>query len=44
VAAHAGKFDMKQSAKTIILYIKLVRNITEATEMLESINTLYGES
>jgi transcription-repair coupling factor (superfamily II helicase) len=44
VAAHAGKFDMKQSAKTIILYIKSVRNITEATEMLESINTLYGES
>lgn len=43
VAAHAGKFDMKQSAKTIILYIKSVRNITEATEMLESINTLYGE-
>jgi transcription-repair coupling factor (superfamily II helicase) len=43
VAAHAGKFEMKQSAKTIILYIKSIRNITEATEMLENINTLYGE-
>lgn len=41
VAAHAGRFEMKQSSKTVILIIKSVRNITEATEMLEEISALY---
>lgn len=41
VAAHPGKFEMKQSAKTIILMIRSVRNISEATQMLEDLKTLF---
>lgn len=41
VAAHPSKFEMKQSSRTVILLIKSVKTITEATEMLEEIKGLY---
>ena len=41
VATNASKFEMKQSSKTIILIVKSVNNITQATELLEDIKGLY---
>jgi transcription-repair coupling factor (superfamily II helicase) len=41
VAANPRRFEMKQSSKTIILIAKSVNNITQATELLEEIKTLY---
>jgi len=41
VAEHPSKFEMKQSSKTVILLVRSVKTITEATEMLEEIKGLY---
>lgn len=41
IASRPGRFEMKQSAKTVILLVKQVKNITAATEVLEEINNLY---
>jgi len=41
VATQPHKFDMKQSSKTIILTVKLIKNIREASDFLESLKQLY---
>ncbi|MEN9346158.1 MAG: hypothetical protein RLZZ60_1627, partial [Bacteroidota bacterium] len=38
-----GKFEMKQTSKTVILTIKSVQSITQATDMLQTIEGIYGE-
>jgi transcription-repair coupling factor (superfamily II helicase) len=43
IAAHSGKFEMKQTSKTVILTIKSVQSITQATDMLLKIEEIYGE-
>ena len=43
IAAHSGKFEMKQTSKTVILTIKTVQSITQATDMLQTIEGIYGE-
>jgi transcription-repair coupling factor (superfamily II helicase) len=43
IAAHSGKFEMKQTSKTVILTIKSVQSITQATDMLQTIEGIYGE-
>lgn len=41
VAANPHRFDLKQSAKTVILVVKSVDNMNKATEILEEFKGLY---
>ena len=41
IATQPNKFEMKQTSKTIILWVKFIKNIREATEFLEELKGLY---
>lgn len=41
IATQPAKFEMKQSSKTIILLVKSIKNIREATEFMEELSGLY---
>jgi transcription-repair coupling factor (superfamily II helicase) len=41
IATQPNKFEMKQTSKTIILMVKSIKNIREATEFMEELSGLY---
>ncbi|MDP2175589.1 MAG: transcription-repair coupling factor [Bacteroidota bacterium] len=42
IALQPNKFEMKQSSKTVILMVKSIKNIREATAFLEELKGLYA--
>jgi hypothetical protein len=41
VASHPNRFDLKQSAKTVIMMVKSVENMNRATDVLSELQQLY---